>query len=209
LALNDSFPSHAPYWFKSEIQAITYAKCYLILRGYHHALSVTVPVTKALQEVDRKLHNDYDITYDKSKVKRRRGRGEANIRMIRHRRNILLVATGGNQPTFFRNPQVANLRQTWLTFGKHKLTLVNAGKEKLKIRVTENTYQTALERILKQALRQRETLEAEIKDLDWYWSKDTLRQRSKIWQKVNHQRKIHKLPPLRYEAIKEKPKFYK
>lgn len=190
------------WWFTSEIKAITYAKCYLLLRGYHYTLSVQVKQGRNLSEIDEKIHRDYEITYDKSKAKRRRDKGRANVRMIRYSHNVLIMATHGVHQGFFANPQVVNIKEGWQFFGKHKFTLVESGKEKLNIRVTEGTFQTALDRILKQARGNKEELEQTIKNLTWYWSRQTLHQRFRIFQKVNRVRKSHKLSQLTYQNIR-------
>ena len=190
------------WWFTSEIQTITYAKCYLLLRGYHYALSVQIETGKDLKAVDEKLHRDYEITYDKSKAKRRRNKGEANIRMVRNHTNVLVLATDGERSEFFSNPHVVNLRKDWLYFGKHKFTITNNGKERLKVRVRQGTFDTALQNITRQARSNKEELEKKIRELTWYWSKDTLHQRYLILKAVNRIRKSHKLPQLMYENIK-------
>lgn len=194
------------WWFTSEIKAITYAKCYLLLRGYHYAVSVEVKRGRDLVQVDEKIHRDYDITYDKAKAKRRRDKGLANVRMIRYDRSILVLATHGEQPNFFASPKVVNLKKQWLSFGKHKIRIVDGGKERVRIRVREGTFDSTLQNIKREARGNREELEAKIRNLNWYWSKDTLNQRCLILKRVNQVRKSHSQSLLQYEAIKKHKK---
>lgn len=190
------------WWFHSEIKAIQYAKTYYMMKSYHHGLSVTLRLDNDIREKDLKIHKDYDISYVKHRSKARRARGLSNVRMVRHDRDILILATDGTNQRFFTNPDSRDLREDWITFGGHIFTLTYSPKLTLKIKVTDAVYQTTLEKLRRSALNQREEVEKELKKLSWYPSKQTLAQRYKIMRDLNHQRKIHKKLLLRYEAIK-------
>ena len=178
------------------ISNAVYGMCKDVLcRNYPYALSVEIPPHKDIDAVMHKLRTAY-VRYEQSHQRSRaRQRGEAVFRVIAvpSERIAWIAATEGHHPHFFKNPNLRDIRKSWVTFGCYKIKR----PKKARIEVTEQVYWAAWEAIKGHTFRATtEELEEMIRNLKWFKSSDTYRQKRTIARHLNRQRKIHCLPLL-------------
>lgn len=171
-----------------------YGMCKDVLcRNYPYALSVEIPPDKDIDVVMHKLKKAY-VQYEQAHQRSRaRKRGEAVFRVIAvpSQRIAWIAATEGHHPYFFKNPNLRDIRKSWVTFGGYKIKRA----KKARIAVTDEVYWATWEALKGKALRAtNEELEDMIESLRWFKSSDTYRQKRLLKRHLNRQRKIHHLP---------------
>ena len=164
----------------------------VISRNYPYALVVEIPPDKDVDQVMQKLRSAY-VKYDSpTQRSRARRRGEAVFRVVAvpSERIAWIAATHGEHSTFFKNPNLRDIRRSWVRIGGYQIK--RAGKTR--IAVVDDVYWAAWAALKPDVLRLGAgELEQRVCALRWFKSGDTLRQKRMLVRYMNRQRKIHHL----------------
>lgn len=167
----------------------------VISRDYPHALVVKIPPHKDIEAILHKLECAYIRHESPTQRSRAKRRGESVFRVVvvPSQRIAWIAATNGTHPYFFKNPNLRDVRKSWVTFAGYKVKRAN----KARIAVTDDLYWAAWSALKSKALKaSAEEIEQMIREIRWFRSDDTLRQKRMLVRYINRQRKIHHKPLL-------------
>lgn len=172
----------------------------VISRNYHYALVVKIPRQKDIDKVIDKLRQAYpELSPQQRHYWSKRGRAVFRVVMVKPERIAWIAAKGGDHPTFFKNPNLRNIKRHWVQFGQYEIKIVGGN---VRIRVTDLTYEQTFRALLKKAFRQdKSELEEAISNIAWYHNHGTLKQKISLINSLNRQRKIHHLPLLNKDNL--------
>ncbi len=175
------------------------AKVAFYLRyGYFRYAVREIPAGKDLAKIDKKILENYQVTYRRIVRARRKKRGLANVVYIRFGQTFILMATSGEH-TAFERIAARDFREVPFHFSGYSIGVKN---KKPHIMIEPKRFQRIHRRALKIALHNPGRVTAYLHNMSPFRFAGVNDQRWKLFREVNKRRKIAQLPRIKVRPQK-------